>query len=72
MSGDVINLRQARKRKQRDERATQADENRRRFGLSKPEKQAIKLEQTRLADTVENHKLTGRTSMPPDDTGGNG
>ena len=39
MSGTVVNLRLARKRKARSERETQAQSNRMKFGLSKTEKE---------------------------------
>jgi len=63
----VINLRLARKRKQRDERAKQADENRRLYGLTKFEKNEIKSTHRKLVDTVENHKLLTRRETKPRD-----
>lgn len=42
MTADIVNLRKARKRKQRDERATKAAENRAKFGQTKAEKRSVK------------------------------
>ena len=42
MMAEIVNLRRARKDKQRQERAAEADANRRRFGRTKAEKAADK------------------------------
>ena len=44
MAGDVVNLRTARKRKARSEKAAKAAENRIQFGRTKAEKQAAAAE----------------------------
>lgn len=47
MSGDVVNLRQARKRKARAEKDAQAQRNRAEFGRTKAEKAVTSAEQAR-------------------------
>ena len=58
MSADIVNLRQARKQKARNERETVAEDNRRKFGRTKAEKQAIEREKSGLQRHVDGHKLT--------------
>ena len=56
MSGNVINMRQARKRRQRADKSARADENRVKFGRSKPEReQAAKAQQT-IVRRLDGHK----------------
>lgn len=57
MTGDVINLRQARKRKARADKAEKANQNRIAFGRTKAEKQASKKAITDLNKTVDAHHL---------------
>lgn len=54
--GDIVNLRAARKRRDRDEKARLADENRARHGRTKGEKQRDQSEAVRLADHIEAHR----------------
>ncbi|MFI0843467.1 DUF4169 family protein [Mesorhizobium sp. IMUNJ 23232] len=51
--GDIVNLRAARKRRDRDEKARLADENRVRHGRTKGEKQRDRAEAGRLDAHVE-------------------
>lgn len=64
--GDVINLNQARKARQRQEKVRQADANRLRYGRSKAEK---------LRETAEAEKsrreLDGKKKSPPEGGDGN-
>ena len=59
MSAEIINLRQARKQRARDEKAARAAENRSRFGRSKAERA---LEEQSLARAE--HKLDGHLLGP--------
>ena len=61
--GTVVNLRNHRKRKAREEREKQADENRILFGLSKLEKDGNAARQTREGRELDGKKRDGR---PPD------
>jgi hypothetical protein len=54
--GEIVNLRIARKRRQRDDQAKLADENRARHGRTKAEKQRDRADAARLADHVEAHR----------------
>jgi hypothetical protein len=56
MSGEVVNLRRARKARQRTERELAADENRRRHGRSKAEKQADATARHKAERHVDGHK----------------
>ena len=67
MSADIVNLRQARKRKARSEREAQADDNRLKFGRTKAEKLASKRERAVLEKTVDGHRL-GASEDEPQDT----
>ncbi len=71
MSGDIVNLRRARKAKQKAAEAATAAENRAIFGKSKDERaltaKSELLEQRRL----DGHRLSGRSkASPPDDDAG--
>ncbi|EFO31016.1 conserved hypothetical protein [Roseibium sp. TrichSKD4] len=57
MTGDVINLRQARKRKARADKAEKANQNRIAFGRTKAEKNVSKKTITDLNKTVDAHHL---------------
>jgi len=56
MAGDVINLRQARKRKARAEKDQRAAENRTRFGRSKAARLAETTEARRAAENLAGHR----------------
>ncbi|TDH34216.1 DUF4169 family protein [Pseudohoeflea suaedae] len=49
MAGDVVNLRMARKRKDRKDRETKAEQNRISFGRTKAERQHTSAENERIA-----------------------
>jgi hypothetical protein len=53
MTGDVVNLRQARKLRDRARREADAEANRRKYGRTKQEKRAEAAEQDRNARTVD-------------------
>lgn len=55
--GEIINLRQARKKKQANEKEKRAQENRARHGASKAQKQKIKQEQTRKKQLLDDHAI---------------
>ncbi|MBA4785149.1 MAG: DUF4169 family protein [Rhizobiales bacterium] len=63
MSGDVVNLRQFRKTKQRVEKEKQAEQNRLTFGRSKAEKTLTKT----LNDKAERTLDQGRREKPDPD-----
>lgn len=54
--GDVINLRQERKRRKRSAKEAQASENRVKFGLTKGEKAKNKLESDRAEQRLDDHR----------------
>jgi hypothetical protein len=58
MTAEIVNLRQARKRKARAEKETAAEANRLRHGLPKPEKRRLKAEGDLAARRLEGHRLT--------------
>ena len=58
---DIVNLRQVRKRKRRDENERTADENRRAHGRSATEK-----ERTRLAKDLDDKRLDAHRRERPD------
>ena len=60
MSGDVVNLRQARKAKQRLDKERQADQNRLAFGRSKAEKTPTKALNQKAERTLDQGKLEKR------------
>ena len=53
---EIVNLRQTRKRKARDEKDKEAEANRLAFGRTKAEKQVTKLEKTRADKSLDGHK----------------
>jgi hypothetical protein len=59
--GDVVNLRQARKRRERARDAGAAAENRVAFGMSKAERRKIEAEQEKAQRGLDSHRLD-----PPD------
>ncbi len=62
MSGDIVNLRQFRKKKKRSEKERQAEQNRLTFGRAKAEKTLTKS----LNDKVEKLLDQGRLEKPDD------
>jgi len=55
--GELINLRRARKRKARDAKETAASANRLLHGVSKPERDAVKAENTLIIRRVDARRL---------------
>lgn len=55
--GDIVNLRQARKRKARAEREAEADANRIAFGRTKAERNATRDETERATRRLDAHRL---------------
>lgn len=66
MAADVVNLRMARKRKQRAEREAQAEKNRFEHGRSKADREAARLENERGRRAHD----AGRLISSPEDTSG--
>lgn len=67
MSGDVVNLRQARKARDRQLREKQAEENRAKFGQAKGERQARKAHDDLAQRRLDSHRLqSGGPDDPPD------
>ncbi|WP_420333242.1 DUF4169 family protein [Roseibium sp.] len=58
MSAEIVNLRQARKRKQRADSEKQAEDNRRKFGRTKAEREAARRRRDELEKKVEGHRLS--------------
>ncbi len=59
MTGDVVNLRRARKAKARDDRDGRAAENRARCGLTLAERRAQAAADTKAARDHDGHRLCG-------------
>ena len=57
MAGKVINLRQARKTKARDEKRVAADANAARHGLTKAERGVMKVEKSRAKHLLDGHEV---------------
>lgn len=64
---EIVNLRNARKRKARQERQRVAEENRIRHGLPGHERRAAGVERERLAKTHEAHRRQPADDAPPKD-----
>ena len=65
MSAEIINLRMARKHKQRQGKDKAAEDNRRKFGRTKAEREAARRRREELESHVEGHRL--ETPRLPDD-----
>ena len=59
--GDLVNLKQVRKRIARDEAAKQSETNRARFGRTKSERNRDQLQAKRASDTLYQHHIDDRT-----------
>ncbi len=59
MTGKVVNLRQARKRRARAEKERRAEENRIRFGRTKAERRLTAAEQEKHVRHVDGHRREG-------------
>lgn len=59
--GDLINLRKARKRRERERDAAEAAHNRAAFGMSKAERRKVEAEREKAQRTLDSHRLE-----PPD------
>jgi hypothetical protein len=57
--GDVVNLRQFRKRAEREKSAKQADTNRARFGRTKSERAQDQMRAKRESDLLDQHRVDG-------------
>ncbi len=68
MTGDVVNLRQFRKRRERTEKEKQAEQNRISFGRTKAEKSLTKA----LNDKADARLDQGRLERPVEGEGGDG
>lgn len=66
MSAEIVNLRQARKQKKRTDREKQAEDNRRKFGRTKAEREAARRRREDLEKQVDSHRLS--SSDAPADT----
>ncbi|GAA0774078.1 DUF4169 family protein [Roseibium denhamense] len=69
MCAEIINLRQARKQKQRQKKEQTAADNRLKYGRSKEEREAARRRRAELEKQVDGHKLDAPVSPlidPPD------
>ncbi|MEP1932843.1 MAG: DUF4169 family protein [Roseibium sp.] len=57
MSAEIINLRQARKSMQRSDKEKSAEDNRRKYGRSKAERDAARRRRDDLEKQVDKHRL---------------
>lgn len=64
---EIVNLRNARKRKARQERQRVVEENRIRHGLTGHQRRAAKVERERLAKAHEAHRRQPSDDAPPKD-----
>jgi hypothetical protein len=64
MSGDIVNLRQARKARARREKDEKAAQNRSLFGRSKAEKSRDRIEAEKALVHIEGHRRTPSDSAP--------
>lgn len=64
---EIVNLRNARKRKARQERQRVAEENRIRHGLAGHQRRAAEFERERLAKAHEAHRRQPADDAPPKD-----
>ncbi|KPQ08941.1 MAG: protein of unknown function containing DUF4169 domain [Saliniramus fredricksonii] len=69
MNGDVVNLRQFRKRKARAQAEREAADNRVKFGRRKSEKQLTESERARDTARLEGHRLGARDDDDADNAG---
>jgi hypothetical protein len=53
---DIVNLKRHRKRRAREDKNATAEENRRRFGRSKPERENQEMEEARAESHLDGHK----------------
>lgn len=58
MSAEIVNLRQVRKQKKRTDREKQAEDNRRKFGRTKAEREAARRRREDLEKQVDSHRLS--------------
>ena len=58
--GDVVNLKQFKKRAARDQSAKAADANRARFGRTKSERALDKARASRASDVLDQHRIDGK------------
>jgi hypothetical protein len=58
MSGDIVNLRHARKAARRAEAEARAAENRAAFGLTRGERERLQADKDRAAQHLDRHQLT--------------
>lgn len=66
--GEVVNLKQFRKAKERKEAESKAEANRLAFGRTKAERDTTKAERERDARRLEGHKLDDPENTSPDAT----
>lgn len=59
--GDLVNLKQVKKRIAREEAAKQSETNRARFGRTKSERSRDQLQAKRSSDTLDQHRIDGGT-----------
>jgi Domain of unknown function (DUF4169) len=57
--GEIVNLKRARKRGEREQAAKQAEANRARFGRSKSERAADAMRARRAGELLEQHRIDG-------------
>ena len=57
--GDIVNLKQFKKRSERAESAKQADANRARFGRTKPERTLDEMRASRAEKLLDQHRIDG-------------
>ena len=65
MSAEIINLRQVRKSKQRRDKERSADNNRRKYGRTKAEREAARRRREDLEKQVDGHCLEASDPVTP-------
>jgi hypothetical protein len=68
VSAEIVNLRMARKEKKRQDKNKAAEDNRRKYGRSKAEREAARRRREDLETHVDGHRLTPSRSSGVEDT----
>ncbi|MFN3248930.1 DUF4169 family protein [Roseibium album] len=68
MSAEIVNLRQVRKQRKRTDKEKQAEDNRRKFGRTKAERDDARRRREHLKNQVDSHRLPGPGSSSETET----
>ncbi|WP_029060875.1 DUF4169 family protein [Labrenzia sp. DG1229] len=68
MSAEIVNLRQVRKQRKRTDKEKQAEDNRRKFGRTKEERDGARRRREHLENQIDSHRLPGSGSSSETET----